>query len=253
MLRMLTSTASAFAVVFAGAIVFSPTYSYAENHSIIRPLNAEAVLKLENSTFHVYRPPFIVKRAYKNLSEVKNSTVEELMRSLISATTQDWVDFNYAPGMSPKISQSQFDVRKSRGVDDHYYEVMHRFDFLYNGTKTAILKYWFVENGARTDLGSAVLQQTSGRWVRTAVSGLEKIELVVTRLKTESLEKIFAVGGVNAETEWEIDLLEASHGRSGRVNFDQIYDYVFSLSRNGKYQTLEKFVDRASSKQRAPQ
>lgn len=42
----------------------------------------------------------IIKDRYKSFKEVKNSTTEELIKSMYSATNNDWVSFNYGQDMN---------------------------------------------------------------------------------------------------------------------------------------------------------
>ena len=56
------------------------------------------LIKIDNianeAKYYLYEPSFKAKKYYKSQSEAANTSPEELFMSIISATNQDWINYN---------------------------------------------------------------------------------------------------------------------------------------------------------------
>ena len=79
-----------------------------------RPVDVIVLMRLQDASFHIYEPPFQAKGIYDNLKDARCLTPEELVLSIESEKTQEWVDRNYLPGKSHPVSKKAFENRKKK-------------------------------------------------------------------------------------------------------------------------------------------
>jgi len=212
-----------------------------------------ASMRLEDSTFHIYEPPFKAKGVYASINETKSRTPEELAMSMQSETTQEWVDHNWLGGKGQIVTAVQFEKRKARDKNTNYFELVHKLTFMYNGVKTAIIKYWFVDDGKHTVLANMVVQEKDGRWYRTNVAGLDHLSAVVMRVKSDYLATLLNLtrsGRDVPEEKGETGTLktkirEGVLGDQGVLDTERLYNEIMRLRTESRTNELFQFVDKS--------
>ena len=165
------------------------------------------------------------------MNEVKNTTPEELLTSIVSETNQEWVDFNNAPGHSHSVSEKAFKFRREREIDKNYHELVHKFEFEYNGVQIAFIKIWFVADGKKTLTSTRQLQKVNGRWVRAPILGFDKLSRVIEKLDSKVLADLFSRTNRNPKIS---DLYEKTRGFRNVLDIDKLYDVMVDLLNNDK-------------------
>lgn len=208
------------------------------------PVQTSTALPLSKATFHIYVPPYAAKRVYTDIGQATARTPEELMQSMASETTQEWVDSNWMKHISNRVSPEAFKVRKERDPEKNYYELIHKLTFSYDGVETAIVKYWFVDDGKRTIVTAMQMQKIGDRWLGAAVPGIEHIASLVAKLKPEVLAALFPMRPPQSELIREI--LSQTRDPSGGLDFTKLHVYLTMLAEKKDYDTLLKLLDRSS-------
>lgn len=209
-------------------------------------VNAFVLMRLENASFYIYNPPFKAKGIYKSIEEAKNRTPEELFISMASETTQEWVDHNNWPGRSRTVSARAFAYRAQLDKEKNYRELLSKLSFCFNGLPTAIIKYYFVDDGKRTILASMVVQKIKGRWHSTAIAGLEHLEFVVKRVKPEYLKMFFRGRVDNDAPDFVKNLLPRIQGPQGILNIEALFEEIAYLIDKKDWETLFIFCDKSN-------
>jgi hypothetical protein len=212
-----------------------------------------ASMRLEESTFYIYEPTFKAKGVYSSINEAKSRTPEELVMSVQSETTQEWVNHNWLGGKGQVVSAAQFEKRKTRNKNTNYFELVHKLTFMYNGNKMAIIKYWFVDDGKRTVLANMVLQENAGRWYRTNVAGLDHLSAVVMRVKSEYLAALFkltrSVRDMPEEKGEATAILskirENVLGEQGVLDTERLYNEIIRLRSESRTNELFQLIDKS--------
>ncbi len=216
-------------------------------------VRVSALIRLEEATFHVYDPPFKAKGVYTSINEAKCRTPEELVISIQSEMTQEWVDYNWLDGKGQTVTAAQFEKRKSRDKDSNYFELVHKLAFMCNGIKTAIIKYWFIDEGKHTILANMVVQEKNRRWYRANVLGLDHLSAVVMRVKSDDLYTLLKTtsSGQDVSKEKEsadtlkVKLREAVIGEQGVLDTERLYNEIMRLRSEGRTNELFQFIDKS--------
>lgn len=205
------------------------------------PVDVNISVRLQGSRFHIYEPPYRATRIYENIKEIKNNTPEELMHSIFSESSQEWVDFNNEKGKSHIVSLEAFKKRKGINVEKNYFELIHKLYFSYGGVEYAMIKYWFVDNGQRTLVTSATLKHDGKRWLRSGIPGLEKLQAIITRLKPEVLKDLLYASGSKTVSK---DLFDSTRGSYGVLDVDKLFGYISELAKKKEFKSLIEIIDK---------
>jgi hypothetical protein len=204
-----------------------------------QPVDMCVSVRLEAAHFHIYDPPFKAKGVFAKMEDAKCITPEELVESIKSETTQEWVDYNYAPGKSHVVSSKAFEKRSKLDKNTNYFELVHKLSFLYNGTPTAIIKYYFIDEGKRTILASMVVQKRDGRWYRTSIAGLDHLEAVVCRLKSKNLAMLYSSTVANDANEYMKMVRNSVKEQQNVLNSEKLFDELIKAS---KKESLDEYL-----------
>lgn len=212
-----------------------------------------ASLRLENAAFHIYDPPFKAKSIYKSMEDAKCKTPEELVMSIQSEETQEWVNYNWLGGKGQIVAKQQFEKRKMRDTSTNFFELVHKLTFLYNGVNTVIIKFWFVDDNKRTILSSMVLQEKEGRWYRTNIAGLDHLNTVIMRLKSDYLTtflNLMPPDAIAQKKESDTENLKKKIkdkvlGEQGVLDTERLYNEIMQLRMTGKTNELFQFIDKS--------
>jgi hypothetical protein len=130
-------------------------------------LNGNTISK---SNYYVYNPSFIAKIIYNSIDQVKNDYPEELMCSIISASSQDWENLNTLGGAleSDKKTENEFLKVKKLNKNLTYFELLSKFEFVANGSEIAVIKFnLHQQKQEKPIIGCLVLQKENGKWKKT--------------------------------------------------------------------------------------
>ena len=143
-------------------------------------------------SFFQYPERTFAKAIYKSQAEATNVYPEQLLESIISATNQEWVNYNTLGGAekASQKKQSHFDKIMTMDKDKNYFELAHKLTFDVGGVPTAIIKFFTYFEGTDVLSGAAVMQFVDGRWQKTSHPSLSTLSIIVMRMKSEVLEGI---------------------------------------------------------------
>lgn len=157
----------------------------------------------ENQEIDIYKydNDFIIKADYNNQSEAVNLYPEQLVQSVFSATTQEWVNYNTLGGeeKASKKDQSYFNGIKNMNKEKNYIELIHKLSFEIEGLPTVIIKFFLHEENNKPVSGAMVMQKVGKRWLTTSNINLSTFSIMVMRLKTEVLQGVFLGNSDNSE------------------------------------------------------
>ena len=146
-------------------------------------------------SFYKYNSKFQVK-ATKEFKNIKNEFPEDLMRSILSCSNQEWEIFNTLGGKDKASIKniSYYNSIKKMDVDKNYFELKHKLEFDIEGVPTSVLKFYFIaQDNPKPQAGIIVMQKYNDRWYKTSMEMISNIALTVLRLKSDEFEKI--IGG----------------------------------------------------------
>lgn len=189
---------------------------YGQNNSSNIIVGSEEETEL---TFQKY-DSLIIKKDLKKLEDVKNDTPENLIKSILSATTQEWVDYNTmgASLKSSKRNADYFTKIKQMDRDKNYIQLVHKVVFQIGGVPTEIIKFYFKQENSKITSGCYVLQKIDNRWYKVSNSTTANLTILIMRLKTDVLLELFS-------------------GKISNPKLKEVYNKIYS----GKVLDLRKF------------
>lgn len=146
------------------------TICYSQNTQ----LGSRIILSTNNvseTNFYVYNPSFKANVIYANINEAKNTYPEELMSSVLSANTQEWVNYNTLGGEknADKKDKSFFEKIKKYNKEKTYFELQAKLDFIADGNEMAIVKFYFHQQDKEKPVAGALVMQKNGKkWKLTS-------------------------------------------------------------------------------------
>ncbi len=142
--------------------------------------------------FYAYDPPLIIRADYSNINEAVNEYPEELVQSILSARNQEWVDYNTLGGAekSFKKKEAHFLRVATMNKDENYFELHHKLTFNMGAIPTALIKFYFNQEGEVPVSGCFVMQNVDGKWKKTSNSTLSTLSIAIMRFKTDVLSGI---------------------------------------------------------------
>lgn len=157
--------------------------------------DANLVLSYPEETpisFFEYPPETRAKAIFSERSEALNRYPEELMESIISATDQEWVDYNTLGGAekSRKKNAAHFERVRNMDKNDNYFELVHKLSFEVSGVPTTVIKFYTHLDGTETLSGILVAQFVDGRWQKTSHPALSSLAILTMRIKSPVLRGI---------------------------------------------------------------
>ncbi|WP_264529059.1 hypothetical protein [Flavobacterium sp. N502540] len=223
-------------VVLIILIVFCKR-AYAQNDSNL-------ILGIEEKSelsFQVY-DSLIIKRDYVKLEEVKNDTPENLMKSILSANSQEWIDYNTLGGSfkSTKRKEDYFVKIKQMNIDKNYIKLVHKISFFINNRPTEIIKFYFKQENTKEVSGCYVLQKMDNRWYKASNSTTSNLSIIIMRLKTDVLTELFSGKASNVLTKELYNEVSSN----GYIDLSKLESTFFSwYSPIKKNEKLNLFID----------
>jgi len=142
--------------------------------------------------FHKYEPRLIIKAEYSSITEAENKYPEQLIQSILSATNQEWINYNTLGGAEKATEQKQshFDRVLTMDKNKNYFKLHHKLTLTMGNIPTAIIKFFIHQEENDPVSGAVVMQKVEGRWQHTSNSTLSTLSIIVMRLKTTVLQGI---------------------------------------------------------------
>lgn len=81
--------------LFLLLLLFLTISIYSQNNKLGYPVTLIAEGNQNNAAFMVYSPPLKIKALYTDSLQAKNQLPEELIMSVLSANSQEWINYNY--------------------------------------------------------------------------------------------------------------------------------------------------------------
>lgn len=143
-------------------------------------------------SFFEYPEGIYAKAIYDRQEDVENLYPEQLLESIISASNQEWVNYNTLGGAekASEKKQSHFDKVLSMDRDKNYFELTHKLKFDVGGIPTVIIKFFTRFEGEQNLSGAAVMQFVNSRWQKTSHPSLSTFSIIVMRMKSDVLRGI---------------------------------------------------------------
>ena len=126
---------------------------------------------MQDLVFSLYKPTLQAKMIYRYQSEAKNESPETLISSIMSASSQEWVDYNTLGGAqkSKKILKEALERTKNADREKVFFELTSKMNFKANGSEMCIIKFFIHSDGLPKPFsGTYLFQKIGSRWYHTA-------------------------------------------------------------------------------------
>jgi hypothetical protein len=146
-----------------------------------------------NASYYVYSPVYIAKGIYKSINEMKNQYPEELMSSLLSETTQEWVNTNTLGGEkeAEKKDTKYFEAIRKMDKDKNYFELRCKLEYEANEEHFAIIKFYLNREGAEPMCGAYAMQRIENRWYKTSTYLTTSLAFMLMQFDENKLDLLF--------------------------------------------------------------
>lgn len=193
--------------------------------------------------YTIYTPKKTIKAKYKNIVEVRNLSIEDLMASILSADTQEWVNFNTLGGHKNAHKKSEEDFEKIRKRDNRrtFFELTSKLDIQKGLESFSIVRFkFYLEQAPNGVSGAYILQKVGDRWFKTSRSDLSELTLMLIFFKPEVFSDI--INGKMTGEKLTDELIDKTYGKDG-LNINKLYQ-EFSLWERDKVKS-EYFLEPA--------
>lgn len=177
-------------VIFFCLIIFAHYHMYSQKDYANLIIGKEDKVELSFQTYD----SLIIKKDYIKIEDVKNDSPENLIKSILSATTQEWVDYNTLGGSLKSIKRKTEYFKKIAEMDrdKNYIQLVHKISFLIDNTPTEIIKFYFKQENTDLISGCYVLQKINNRWYKVSNATTSNLSIMIMRLKTDVLLELFS-------------------------------------------------------------
>lgn len=184
----------------------------------------------------------VVKKDYARFDEVKNDTPENLLKSILSATSQEWIDYNILGGSlkSNKRKEDYFEKIRKMDKDKNYIKLIHKVSFFIDNIPTEIIKFYFKQENAKEVAGCYVLQKVNNRWYKSSNSTTSNLSIIIMRLRTDVLVELFSGKTSNSRIKEVYNAIYSN----GFMDLSKLENIFFSwYTPIKKNETLNLFID----------
>jgi hypothetical protein len=199
-----------------------PFFCFSQKKEVKIILNSK---QLKNCSYERYKPSVQIKMIYKDTTEAKNKTPEELMTSTISARNQEWVNYNYLGGKerAAPFSKDEFD-EKIRQKENNYFELLAKLEFSVDSIKYSVIKFRYFQAKIKNPImGSILMVYSKHRWFQTFNAQINNLSMMMLVFKEDILERIISGIGNN---QMENDLIKLVY--SNGLNIDLLFQQNFN-------------------------
>lgn len=147
---------------------------------------------IENSiiNYEEYKPVIQFKEKYSSFNEVTNKTPEELLKSQMSVTNNEWLAYNFENKI--EWQKRQFERIKNQDVNKNYLELTRKITYKFQNTEYAILRVnVFDERRQKPIVVSLKAKYVNERWVLIKEKSKSQIEFLMMNLNIDALDAVF--------------------------------------------------------------
>lgn len=193
--------------------------------------------------FHVYDPPFRARRTYAKLDEVENKYPEQVYQSMMSATSQEWVDYNTYGGSekSRKQAANFFTKNATQDKEKNYYELVAKFQYNTGDMAYAVIKaYLHLEGDENLYPSALVLIREGERWYTNSA---KEEAMMVYFFSNFSLSTIQAVIEGRETDDPFIKTCQGTMRREGFFDFNQAPKLLGNLKVSGDITAIQAHLE----------
>jgi len=216
-----------------------PVFSQSKTTPLILGSNS-----ITDVTFHIYDPPFRAKPQYRDSTEALNEYPEQLMSSIMSASTQQWVNYNTLGGYkeAEKMKPEDLAARASMNRENNYFELISKLSFKANGSDMAIVKFFLhLEALPVPYAGVTVMQKAANRWYKTSTTFTSPLALFMMRFDEQKLALVLK----NERTgEKPLDDLLSKVENGNTVDLDKLVQEFNRWYSENDRANLDFFIDK---------
>lgn len=225
-------------IIFLFLVIFSFCKMYSQKDYANLIIGKEDEVEL---SFQIY-DSLVIKKDYTKFEDVINDSPENLIKSILSATNQEWVDYNTLGGSqkSTKRKPDYFKKIEEMNKDKNYIQLIHKFSFSIDNVPTEIIKFYFKQENTTAVSGCYVLQKINNRWYKLSNTTTANLSIMVMRLKTEILKELFSGKTSNDKTK-ELYNKIYSNGILDLRKFENIFFSWYSPTK--KNDIINVFID----------
>jgi hypothetical protein len=197
-----------------------------------------AIQLIEFSTYQDYK----IDTKYSSINEVKNESVESLMKSQYSVKDNDWLSLNYGKKMN--WSQEQFDRLNQKG---NSLELLCKLFIRYDNIDYCILKMNMLGDKTPKSI-SIIMEKNKDRWQFSDNTLLQDANFIFTFFSTNDLSMLF--GNYSQENEKELSNAINNSWIQNNFNYNNFINSFSQILFSGNYKksSYEKAVNRNNVK-----
>lgn len=182
-----------------------------------------------------YDKGFLAKKI-NSFNEVKNSSPEFLMSSVLSASDLSWYNSNREK-KKKKVSQD-FEYIKNVSSSEYYFELLYKVTFEANGFEYAIIKYYLHNKGKVIGFAES-MKKIDNRWFTTSESGISNFLFFMVMIDVNYIDAIFKGEKSNNSV---LNTIIFDNKKNNRINLNgTLLDLEKGLSSSNK--ELELILD----------
>ncbi|MBL0738428.1 hypothetical protein JI750_16145 [Flavobacterium sp. GN10] len=196
-------------------IIFSISFScFGQGKGMKITINSKQL----DSKYELYKPAKQIRIVYKDTSDAKNKTTDELMTSIISANNQDWVNYNTFGGKEKAAIFSEDEFNKKVKLKEKYYlELLSKLELKVDSINYTIVKFkYFQNNPDKPIMGVTLMIHKNERWYQTFNAEINNLSMMMLVFKEDILGRMIKGAGNN---QMENDLIKIIYKDGLNVDF----------------------------------
>lgn len=207
-------------ILLCNSILFSQEQQINCANNLLITQNAKNLRVLK------YKKHFSAKKI-NSFSKVSNSTPEDLMSSILSASTLDW--YNYNREEKKEKTSQEFNYIKEISADKYFFELLYKITFEANGFEYAVIKYHLHNNEKIIGFAES-MKKIEGKWVTTSESEISKLLFFMIMIDTDYINSIFKKKETKNKA---LNLIIFNNTKEGNLSLNSLlFDLEEGLSQN---------------------
>jgi len=218
-------------------VLLISVFSFGQEYSNILLSTSET----QDIYFYEYSPRLKIKADYQLQSEAVNEYPEQLIQSVLSATNQEWVNYNTLGGEENASQKNKihFDRIKKMNKENNYFELVHKLTFQFDNVPTVIIKFFIYQEDMEPISGAMLIQKKGNRWYKSSNMSLSNMSIMVMRFKTDVLQGLI----LGNSTDKEIQALHQDISTINGIDLSSLEKEFFNLYLPENINKKELFID----------
>ena len=201
-------------------------------------------IKNNQIEFSKYKQIVRIKKKYTSFNEVKNKTVEELMKSQISVQNNEWLSYNFGKKMNWR--DEQFTKIKNQDEQRNYIELVRKVTYSLEGINYSVLRInVYDEKRDKPIVITLMARQIEGRWIFIRNKSKSSIEFLLMSLNLEYLDALFERKKTGNST---FNKIIASSWNEKKLNIQKAYSEIGKKMIDNNEDTMSLFERNNPSK-----